>query len=113
MEKLNIYFKFLHLAQGIQQLPTFPELDSVEERLLNLCAGIWHSDMKVTITEIAKMLPGTSERTTHRRIKTLLDKNMIVLINDKQDRRIKYIQPTTLCEKYFKKLEDCLLAATK
>ena len=41
METSNTYFKFLHLAQAVQKLPTFPELDSVEERLLNVCASVW------------------------------------------------------------------------
>ena len=109
----NTYLKFLHLAQAIQKLPSFPELDSVEERLLNICAGIWHSDMKITVTEIAKMSPGNSERTSHRRIKTLIEKGMIVLKSDPNDKRVKYIQPTLLCEKYFKQMEHCLNLASK
>ena len=113
MENSNTYFKFLHLALAVQKLPTFPELDSVEERLLNVCASVWFSDMKISVTEIANMLPGTSERTSHRRIKSLLQKNMIVLKTDDKDRRVKYIMPTQLSDKYFKKMEDCLQLATR
>ena len=113
MEQNNTYFKFLHLAQAIQSLPSFPELDSVEERLLNVCGSVWYSDIKISVTEIANMLPGTSERTSHRRIKTLLSKNMITLKNDDNDKRIKYILPTPLADKYFKKMEDCLQLATR
>ena len=45
MSSNNTYFKFLHLAQAVQKLPSFPELDSVEERLLNVCASVWYHDV--------------------------------------------------------------------
>ena len=113
MASNNMYFKFLHLAQAVQKLPSFPQMDSVEERLLNVCASVWFSDMKISVTEIANMLPGTSERTSHRRIKSLLAKNMIILKNDDKDKRVKYIMPTQLADKYFKKMEGCLQLACR
>jgi hypothetical protein len=38
---------------------------------------------------------------------------MIILKNDDKDKRVKYIMPTQLADKYFKKMEDCLQLACR
>jgi hypothetical protein len=38
---------------------------------------------------------------------------LIVLKNDPDDKRVKYILPILLCEKYFKQMEYCLNLASK
>ena len=40
------YMKFLHLTQAVNELPQFPSLDPMEERLLNYFASAWFSQVK-------------------------------------------------------------------
>ena len=108
MKKKISYLRFLQLSHAMRELPHYPDLDAVEERILNLCAGFWYSDIKMLVTDFAKMLPGISERTVHRRLKQLIAKDMLRLETDTVDRRIKYICSTRLCEKYFMKLNECM-----
>jgi DNA-binding MarR family transcriptional regulator len=105
MKKKLTYLRFLQLSQALKDLPLFPQL------IINLCAGFWHSDMQVIITDFAKMLPGVSERTVHRRLKQLIAKDMIWLETDQNDKRIKYIRATKRSEKYFYKLDECMRKA--
>lgn len=111
--KSNTYLRFLHLAQAIQGLPGFPKLDGTEERILNICADAWYRNKKITVTGLAPIIPGVSERTSYRRIKDLEKKGMITLKSDISDKRIKLVEPTTLCESYFEQMSTCFSNALK
>lgn len=108
MKKKLAYMHFLHLANALD-IPTIPSIDAVEERILQLCAGYWFNDISILVTDFAKMLPGVSERTVHRRLKSLVDKGMLCLEKDNRDKRVKHIRPTKLSEKYFVKLNEVML----
>lgn len=109
--KDNAFLKFVHLARAIHNLPIFPSLDAVEERILMICAGVWHTGASITVTEIAHMVPGCSERTIYRRLKSLQDKDMLKFRVDEKDRRVKYVEATNLTEKYFTKMDACIKGA--
>lgn len=111
--KSNAYLRFLHLSQAIQDLPGLPALDATEERILNMCADAWHQGGRVTVTGLAKIVPDVSERTSYRRIKDLHSKDMIALKSDPDDKRVKYIEPTSLCEKYFESLDRFFVDASQ
>jgi DNA-binding HxlR family transcriptional regulator len=104
----NTYTKFLKLVQAIRDLPTFPALDPVEERLLNQLAGKWHVGEEVTVLQAMQMSPDVSSATVHRRLKTLRQKGMLTLTGHETDNRIRYIAPTELTNKYFAKMGQCL-----
>ena len=106
-ESLN-YLKFLNLAQAIRKLPSYPEMDAVEERLLNMLAVAWHVGKKITVLEAMAMLTDISATTAHRRLKTLRKKGMIALNADEADNRIKYVTSTPTAMKYFAKLSECI-----
>ena len=106
-ESLN-YLKFLNLVQAIRKLPSFPEMDAVEERLLNMLAVAWHVGKKITVLEAMAMLTDISATTAHRRLKTLRKKGMIALNADEADNRIKYVTSTPTAMKYFAKLSECI-----
>lgn len=107
------YIKFLNLAQAIRELPSFPNLDAVEEQLLNVFAAAWHKGNTVRVLEAMEMFPNISGSTVHRRLDTLRKKGMISLDADAENQRVKYIAPTPLAEKYFAKLGECLDKAMK
>jgi DNA-binding MarR family transcriptional regulator len=89
------YLRFLHLVQAIRQIPTFPKMDPVEERLLTMLGVKWHDAQQVSVLEAMGL------STAHRRLKTLRQKGMIELDVDKIDSRVKYVVPTELARKYF------------
>ena len=89
-------------------LPGFPDLDPVEERLLNLFATVWHANNKITVLQAMGMSTDVSATTAHRRLKSLRKKGVITLIPDAVDNRIKYVMPTSMANQYFAQLGQCL-----
>lgn len=110
-EKTNystIYLRFLNLMQAIRELPTFPNVDPVEERLLNALAAIWHGGGRVTVLEAMALPVDVSPTTLHRRLKSLRAKGLLALETDAVDTRIKYVVPTDRTNEYFSTLGRCL-----
>ena len=102
------YIKFLHLTQAVHDLPHYPLLDPLEERLLNYFASAWHAGKKLTVLETMHASSDISPSTVHRRLKTLRKKGLIALDVDQIDNRIKYIVQTELTKSYFAHLGQCL-----
>ena len=103
-----VYLKFLQLVQAVRQLPDFPVLDPVEERLLNLFATVWQSEQKITVLQAMGMSSDVSSTTAHRRLKSLRQKGVLTLEPDPVDNRIKYVMPTATTHQYFAQLGQCL-----
>lgn len=104
----NIYLRFLNLMQAIRELPTFPNVDPVEERLLNALAAIWHGGGRVTVLEAMALPVDVSPTTLHRRLKSLRAKGLLALETDVADTRVKYVVPTDRTNDYFSTLGRCL-----
>ena len=104
----SMYLRFINLMQAIRELPTFPKIDPVEERLLNMFAICWLKNQKLTVLEAMNMSPDVSPTTVHRRLKSLRSKGLIDLSIDEIDTRIKYIVPTKLTDEYFASMGKCL-----
>jgi len=107
------YLRFLSLATAVNNLPGVPQLDSTEEKLLNLIAVSLYHGNKLNVLEAMSLVPDASPATVHRRLKTLRDKKLIQLIVDAQDNRIKYVEMTDIAIDYFSKLGHYLSAAQK
>lgn len=104
----SIYLRFLNLMQAIRELPSFPQVDPVEERLLNALASIWHGGGRVTVLEAMALPVDVSPTTLHRRLKSLRAKDLLALETDASDTRIKYVVPTERTDDYFSALGRCL-----
>jgi DNA-binding MarR family transcriptional regulator len=104
----STYLRFLNIVQAIRQIPTFPEMDPVEERLLTMLAAVWHLEKKISVLEAMGLTHEISATTAHRRLKTLRKKGMIELDTDKTDSRVKYVVPTALAKQYFITLGQAL-----
>lgn len=105
------YLKFLRLVNAARQLPSYPQMDATEVRLLNTLAQEWHSGNKVSVVQAMGMLPDASLSSVHRRLKTLRAKGLIALEADKVDGRIKFVVGTKLSTKYLAKMDHCLAQA--
>ncbi len=103
-----MYLRFLNLINAIRKIPTFPNLDPVEERLLNQLAATWHAGNKISVLEAMGLSTEISATTAHRRLKTLIKKGMIALDVDQTDSRIKYVVPTALTNDYFTSIGQAL-----
>ena len=73
----SLFLRFLNLTRAIRELPDFPNLDPVEERLLNLFAAVWHSGKQITVLQAMGMSTDVSSTTAHRRLKSLRKKGVI------------------------------------
>ena len=104
----QMYTKYLNLVQAIRSLPSFPDLDAVESRMLNTFAASWHDEKQITVLEAMVMLPEISTTTAHRRLKMLRNKGMIDLNLDSHDNRVKYVVPTKVTHQYFAQLGQCM-----
>ncbi|AOY02156.1 hypothetical protein [Jeongeupia sp. USM3] len=113
MTDKQIYLRFLRMAEAIRDLPSFPALDVVEERLLNVFAVAWGERRKITVLEAMRLLPDVSESTVHRRLKSLRAKGMLTLIADADDGRTRYVEPTSLADSYFERLAACMEKAQR
>lgn len=109
----STYSKFLRLVNAVRELPTFPQLDPIEERLLNQFAAKWEVGKQVTVLEAMNMSPDASARTVHRRLKTLIDKSWIIYVSDPQDSRVRCIAPTEQTIRFFEELGLCMTKALK
>lgn len=107
------YSKFLRLVNAVREMPAFPQLDPIEERLLNQFAAKWEAGKQVTVVEAMTMSPDASARTVHRRLKTLFDKSWITYIPDPQDSRVRCIAPTDQTIRFFEELGLCMDKALK
>ena len=102
------YLRFLHLANAIRQAPSLPQLDSVEERLLNVLAAAWHAGQRIPVSDAHLLVPDTSERTVYRRLKTLSEKGLLAYGKDDADQRVRYVLPTDRTNLYFSYLGKCM-----
>ncbi|MBU6468221.1 MAG: winged helix-turn-helix transcriptional regulator [Betaproteobacteria bacterium] len=107
------YLKFINLVNSLKDLPTFPSLDALETRLINVLATAWQQGTKVSILDAINMIPDISYSTVHGRIKDLKDKGMIDVEIDAHDKRIKYVVPTKKTNYYFEKMGECLIKAQR
>ena len=66
-DQSQTYLRFLNLVSAIRNLPAFPALDAMEERILNGLAATWATGTKVTVLEAMELTQDTSPTTVHRR----------------------------------------------
>lgn len=109
----SVYLKFLNLMDALREMPTFPSIDSTEERLLHQLESAWAAGKQVTVLEAMQMDAETSPATIHRRLKSLRKKGIITLTVDERDNRVKYVSGTALAKEYFAQLNTALLTAAK
>jgi len=105
------YLNFLHLMQAVKDLPAFPAMDALEERILNGLAAQWQAGKKMPVLDAMALFADAAPATVHRRLKSLRAKGFIALQIDEQDNRVKYIVSTPQTRKYFAKIDECLHAA--
>lgn len=111
-EAASTFLRFVNLLHAIRQLPSFPSLDPVEERLLHELGALWHDGQRVTVLQAMELGAAGSSSTVHRRLKGLRRKGLIDLKPDDIDGRVRYVVSTPESTSYFQKLGQFMCEAT-
>jgi DNA-binding MarR family transcriptional regulator len=108
----QIYQKFLNLANAVEKLSEFPNLDPVEQKMLALLSKYWSGKQKITVVEAMHMTTDISTSTIFRYLKKLRQKGYIELVVDDFDNRVKYVSATAQTDSYFSKMGKIMIKAS-
>lgn len=108
----DIYFRFLQLAESTRNLPSLPDLDPLEERLLACVVRAGQLKARLSVRDLMAKSELGSPTTIHSRIKIMREKGWIML-TDTADARRKQIELTQAALLHFDKLSKCLVEAAR
>ncbi|MGB9107562.1 MAG: winged helix-turn-helix domain-containing protein [Telluria sp.] len=108
----DLYLRFLQLSEALRGLPSLPELDPLEERILALVARARQEDQRLSVRDMMAKDQLGSPATVHNRLKSMREKGWIML-SDTEDSRRKQVELTQAALLHFDKLSQCMLHATR
>ncbi len=100
----NPYIQFLKLSQTLTQKEIGQELDTTSIKLLEMITVNHSKGESLTVSAAMALDFMGSPATMHRKIDILRKQGWIDLIHHGEDRRTKYLAPTTKTNKYFDSL---------
>jgi SOS-response transcriptional repressor LexA len=106
----DIYLRFLQLAEALRGLPSLPELDPLEERILGLVARARQDQQRLSVRDMMGKSELAAPATVHARLKSMREKGWIMLA-DTEDTRRKQIELTQAALLHFDRLSQCMLRA--
>ena len=108
----NSYIKFLSSFQKIEASNAAAGLDLVGESLLGYIAVNFAKGLTLTVTECMRINTVASPATIHRKISELINQGWIESVYDGENRRTKYLAPTSKALKYFEKVSKLVEKST-
>lgn len=109
---VDIYLRFLELADVIKGLPSLPPLDPLEERMLALVGRAMRAQERLSVRDMMGKSELGAPGTVHSRLKSMREKGWIIL-TDTEDTRRKQIELTQAALQHFDKLSKCLVKAVQ
>jgi hypothetical protein len=106
----DIYLRFLQLAEALRGLPSLPELDPLEERILAIVARAGQEQQRLSVRDMMSKKALGAPATLHARLSSMREKGWIML-SDTEDTRRKQIELTQAALLHFDKLSKCLVQA--
>jgi DNA-binding IclR family transcriptional regulator len=103
--------RFLQLTEALRGLPSLPELDPLEERILALVARAQQDQERLSVRDMMSRSELAAPATVHTRLKSMRKKGWIML-TDTEDTRRKQIELTQAALQHFDRLSQCMLRAT-
>lgn len=107
----DIYFRFLKLTEALRGLPSLPELDPLEERIIVLIARAQQEQLRLSVRDMMARHELAAPATIHSRLKSMREKGWIML-SDTEDTRRKQVELTQAALLHFDRLSQCMLRAT-
>ena len=94
------HIRLLNLLAAIRGLSPFDVMTAEEEQLLRGLLVRWHEAKAISVSEIMANMTGVSATTAYRRLIGLRDKGLIHFRVDTADKRVKFVEPTSLAKEY-------------
>jgi len=107
----NPYIQFLKLSQALTDKEIGIELDTTAIKFLELITISHSREKPLTVSEAMALSYIGSPATMHRKIDILRKQGWIDLVHEGEDRRTKYLAPTTKTHKYFDSLSKLMTKA--
>lgn len=111
--KPTAYARFLNALDSLDRISPSKKLDAIEEQLLNHIYLESVNGEKLLVGDVILLAQFGSQATLHGRLKNLVGKGYIQLLEDKGDGRRKSLQITIKTEKHYQQLSDCLSKAIR
>ena len=109
---ISAYLRFLHLAKVIKEVPLLPNLEPIEEKILEIVADAHVMKALLSVKDLMNKSELGSPAMLHGRLKSMREKGWILLA-DTEDARRKQLELTQAALLHFDKLSKCLLQAAK
>jgi DNA-binding MarR family transcriptional regulator len=100
MKNSDIYLRFLALAHAVD-VNFGDEVDLVAQRLLEVIAVSASRGTPFTVSQAMELKSIASPATLHRKLRALMDRELIVHKFEGKNRRTRYLVPTENAEKHF------------
>jgi DNA-binding MarR family transcriptional regulator len=108
----EIFLRFLQLSEAVRGLPSLPELDPLEERMLMLVARAGQENERLSVRDMMAKHELGAPATVHTRLKSMREKGWIML-TDTEDSRRKQVELTQAALQHFDRLSQCMLKAAR
>jgi hypothetical protein len=111
MNSKDIYVRFLTLLQTLQAKELGEKLDTTAEKLLEVITVHFGQDQALTVTECMDLSYIASPATIHRKLDELRLLGWIEFHYEGDNRRTKYLAPSSKANKYFEKVSKLMTKA--
>lgn len=98
--------KFSYLYQ--RELGGRLNLSAAEERLLTRLVGHWYQLNNIPVGKVVSDISETSLATTYKHLKSLKLKKYIVIKQEPDDARVKYVEPGVAAEDFIQKMDHLM-----
>ena len=109
----SAYSRFLNTLDSLDHISPSKKLDAIEEKILNYIYLASVNGEKLVVGDVILLLQFGSQATLHNRLKSLIGKGYIGLLDEKDDGRRKSVHITAKAERHYQQLSDCLIKAVK
>ena len=100
----SAYLRFLQLAKALENPHDGQTMDANESALLEAVVLRWHEGQPMTVREAINLADLGSPATLHKRVTRLREKDMLTAYSEPNDRRAKYLVPTSRALAHFEQL---------
>ena len=107
------YARFISSLDSLDRISPSTKLDCIEEQLLNYIYLARVRGEKILVGDIILLSKLGSQATLHGRLKNLVSKGFVQLIDDKVDGRRKSVDITVKAEKHYDRLSTFIAKAVK